>query len=297
MAVDAYTNRYLTTKELAQLLRLGERKVYDLASSGDIPCVRAVGKLLFPRDAIDAWLSQTHSGPRPISKPQFPDVMVGSHDPLLDWALLQSDCGLARFFGGSNEGLERFVKKNASVCALSIHEDDGWNSTTVATRFANQPIVMMEFCKRERGLIVSHGNAPSITAISDLKRRRIARRHENSTSQRHLEALLREAGIDTKLAFAAQKVCRDDEELAMAVKSGHAEAALGLRSMAEKYELSFVPLFQERFDLLVWDVMWFEPPFQKFLKFFQSEAFYEQAKTLVGYDVSQFITVHFNTSR
>jgi putative molybdopterin biosynthesis protein len=100
----AYTNRYLTTKELAQLLRLGERKVYDLASSGDIPCVRAVGKLLFPRDAIDAWLSQTHSGPRPISKNQFPDVMVGSHDPLLDWALLQSDCGLARFFGGSNEG-------------------------------------------------------------------------------------------------------------------------------------------------------------------------------------------------
>ena len=155
----------------------------------------------------------------------------------------------------------------------------------------------MEFCKRERGLIVSHGNAPSITAISDLKRRRIARRHENSISQRHLEALLREAGIDTKLAFAAQKVCRDDEELAMTVKSSYAEAALGLRSMAEKYELSFVPLFHERFDLLVWDVMWFEPPFQKFLKFFQSEAFYEQANTLVGYDVSQFITVHFNTSR
>ena len=83
----------------------------------------------------------------------------------------------------------------------------------------------------------------------------------------------------------------------MTVKSGYAEAALGLRSMAEKYELSFVPLFHERFDLLVWDVMWFEPPFQKFLKFFQSEAFYEQAKTLLGYDVSQFITVHFNTSR
>ena len=36
----------------------------------------------------------------------------------------------------------------------------------------------------------------------------------------------------------------------MTVKSGHAEVALGLRSMAEKYGLSFVPLFQERFDLL-----------------------------------------------
>ena len=41
---------FLTTKELAQLLRLGERKIYDLAANGDIPCVRAVGKLLFPKD-------------------------------------------------------------------------------------------------------------------------------------------------------------------------------------------------------------------------------------------------------
>ena len=69
--MDAYTNRYLTAKELAQLLRLGERKVYDLASSGDIPCVRAVSKLLFPRDAIDAWLNQTHSGPLPSQKISF----------------------------------------------------------------------------------------------------------------------------------------------------------------------------------------------------------------------------------
>ena len=40
---------YLTTRELADLLRIGERKVYDLAANGEVPCVRAVGKLLFPQ--------------------------------------------------------------------------------------------------------------------------------------------------------------------------------------------------------------------------------------------------------
>ena len=45
---------YLTTREVADLLRLKERKVYDLVAEGDIPCVRVTGKLLFPRDLIEA---------------------------------------------------------------------------------------------------------------------------------------------------------------------------------------------------------------------------------------------------
>mgnify|MGYP003652046767 FL=1 len=40
---------YLTTKEVAELLRVKERKVYDLAGAGEIPHRRITGKLLFPR--------------------------------------------------------------------------------------------------------------------------------------------------------------------------------------------------------------------------------------------------------
>ena len=47
---------YLTTKEVADLLRLKERKVYDLAADEVIPCTRATGKLLFSRAAVDRWL-------------------------------------------------------------------------------------------------------------------------------------------------------------------------------------------------------------------------------------------------
>lgn len=41
-----HTPEYLTTKEVAQLLRIKERRLYDLASAGEIPCTRALGKLL-----------------------------------------------------------------------------------------------------------------------------------------------------------------------------------------------------------------------------------------------------------
>ncbi|HIC80349.1 MAG TPA: DNA-binding protein, partial [Kiloniellaceae bacterium] len=40
---------FLTTKEVAELLRVKERKVYDLSAEGEIPCRRVTGKLLFPR--------------------------------------------------------------------------------------------------------------------------------------------------------------------------------------------------------------------------------------------------------
>ena len=49
---------YLTTKELAELLRIKERKVYELATDGAIPVSRVTGKLLFPRELVELWVQQ-----------------------------------------------------------------------------------------------------------------------------------------------------------------------------------------------------------------------------------------------
>src|SRR3546814_11423370 len=50
---------FLTTREVAALLRVKERKVYDLAAAGDIHCRRVTGTLLFPRAEIEAWLARS----------------------------------------------------------------------------------------------------------------------------------------------------------------------------------------------------------------------------------------------
>ncbi len=103
-------SEFLTTRELAELLRIKERKVYDLAASGQVPCSKATGKLLFPRDAIDAWVAEHSSGLERYSSLAPPNVILGSHDPLLDWALRESRCGLASYLDGSTDGLQRFAK-------------------------------------------------------------------------------------------------------------------------------------------------------------------------------------------
>ena len=78
MTGEAHT--YLTTRELADLLRIKERKVYDMAAAGEVPCSRAMGKLLFPRAEVEAWLAASASGPRvtaPARAAVRPDPVSG----------------------------------------------------------------------------------------------------------------------------------------------------------------------------------------------------------------------------
>ena len=133
---------YLTTKELADLLRIKERKVYDLAASGEVPCSKAMGKLLFPRKAIEGWLARRSSGmDQPASAP-LPNIFLGSHDPLLEWALRESRCGLATYFDGSVDGLQRFAQFEGLATGLHLYdaETDGWNTGAVTDYCGCNPV-------------------------------------------------------------------------------------------------------------------------------------------------------------
>ena len=59
----------MTTREVADYLRIKERKVYELVSARAIPCTRVTGKWLFPKHLIDGWLLEGTVGPAPASIP------------------------------------------------------------------------------------------------------------------------------------------------------------------------------------------------------------------------------------
>ena len=114
---------FFTTKELAEFLRIKERKVYDLAASGKVPCSKAMGKLLFPRAEIEAWVASQQVGPQPVTVPAArPNVFLGSHDPLLEWALRESRSGLAMYFDSSLDGLNRFEAGEGVATGLHLYE-------------------------------------------------------------------------------------------------------------------------------------------------------------------------------
>lgn len=290
-----HTPEYLTTKEVAELLRIKERRLYDLASAGEIPCTRALGKLLFQRSQIEAWLARHGTGATPTTGPMFPRVILGSHDPLLEWALRESGSGLATFFDGSLDGLDRFAQREGIATGLHVYdaESDVWNRPIIIERFTNEYVVLVEWAWRERGLIVPPGNPKKIKTIADLKGLRVIPRQKQAGSQLLLTHLIKKAGVTEKI-FSSSHPARTETDAVLAVAEGQVDAAFGLLSVARQYRLEFIPVIRERFDLLVQRSEWFEEPFQRLVKFTHSETFRDKISNLDGYDFSGVWRVHFN---
>ncbi len=277
----ALSTAFLTTKELAELLRVKERKVYDLAAAGEVPCRRVTGKLLFPRTEIEAWL-QGETGGR--SENALPPIVAGSHDPLLDWALRQAGTGLASFFDGSLDGLERLAGRSAAMCGTHVFEGDArWNLQHLQERFAGQPVVALTWARRRQGLILPKGSG--LSAVADLAGRRVTLRQTTAGSRILFEHFAAEAGLAPD-AFETVNVVRTETEAAADVAGGRADAALGLEAAAIQYGLDFRPLIEETFDLVVWQRAYFEAPLQALWSFCRGEAFRRKAAELGGYDIA-----------
>jgi len=290
------SREFLTTRDLAELLHIKERKVYDMASAGEVPCSRVTGKLLFPRREIEAWLARHSSGGvTSASRPQPPAVVLGSQDPFLSWALGASGADLATLTEGSLDGLARFAAGEGVATGLHIYapEADSWNVAAVKARFELEPVALVEFAWRERGLIVAAGRESEFETVAALRGLRVVPRQEASGSQVLLRHMLGQAGLDPDRIDWVE-AARTESELGMAVLEGKADAGFGLRSIASRMRLGFVPLVRERFDLLVDRRAWFEPPLQQLFDFFRSDSFQTRARELGGYDISALGTVHFN---
>ena len=286
-------NDYLTTRELAELLRLKERKVYDLASSGKIPCSRATGKLLFPRNAIESWIKDHASG---VDKPGLvmrPNVVLGSHDPLLEWAIRESRCGLASCLDSSIDGLQRFAAGDGIATGMHIYdvETDDWNQSMVKARFTNQAVVLVRWAKRQRGIIVDRQR--QLAKLDDICGLKLVPRQSEAGSQILLNSLLARSNIKTdEINWLTPALSEVDAVLA--VQESKADATFGLASLAAQYKLGFLPVIEEQFDLLVDRRAWFEPAWQTLLTFCHSTKFRNRAVELVGYDVRESLTVRFN---
>src|SRR4030081_687302 len=73
---------FLTTSEAAEYVRLGERKLYELVTSGAIPCSKVAGKWLFPRHELDLWVLSGLARPAGMIAADPPPFVGGSQNDL-----------------------------------------------------------------------------------------------------------------------------------------------------------------------------------------------------------------------
>ncbi len=295
---------FMTTREVADYLRLKERRVYELVRRQESPCTRVTGKWLFPRALVDLWLAEHAGG---AARVPAPPVIAGSHDPLLDWAVKESGCGLALLPGGSLDGIKRFADGGAVAAGLHLidGESGAFNLPALTgglaggldgPALAGAGVVLIEWAWRQQGLVVAAGNPHGIATLGDLrdKKLKVMGRQAGAGSHLLLADLLAREGLSFDDLDFLDETARGETDLGLAVLEGRADAGLAIEAVARSLKLGFVPLLRERYDLLLHRRDYFEPPLAALFAFARGEAFAARAARMGGYDVSGLGTTRYN---
>src|SRR6195952_3509751 len=146
---------FLTTSEAADYIRLGERKLYELVTTGAIPCSKVSGKWLFPRQALDLWVLSGLARPAGMIAADPSPIVGGSQDDLLEWTLRESGSGLASLTEGTARGVERLQRGEVIAAAVHFHSDDtsagDANIAAVRAMPGLHDAVLVGMVRREQG--------------------------------------------------------------------------------------------------------------------------------------------------
>jgi putative molybdopterin biosynthesis protein len=288
-----------TTAEAAQYLRLKERKIYEMVADGTVPCTKVTGRWLFPKAELDHWLASSVTRPAGMSRPQPAPIIAGSHDPLLEWAMRESNCGLATLAVGSEAGFNRFIEGETIAATMHLHaledpEADA-NVAAVAGRNDMQDAVLVAFCRREQGFLLTPGNPLKIATIDDViaKRARISLRPKGAGAQLLLLSLLHRAKAPFDALVPINPVCPTGPDIAQAIRAGRADTGIATRSVANSAGLDFVPIVWEPFDLLMRQRDYFSPSMQALIRFLQTDEVKARAQEMGGFDLGAAGAVRF----
>jgi excisionase family DNA binding protein len=170
--------KLLSTKEVAQRLGVNEKMVYTLITEKGLPATKITGKWLFPAHLVEQWVESMTIN-YPTGSAELPHksgllMIAGSDDILLDRSLslfMKLNSGDVVLFGaiGSLGGLKALRRGMCHIATSHLAEENenDYNFSYAASELDALPAVV-NFCRREQGLIVAAGNPHGIAGCGDI---------------------------------------------------------------------------------------------------------------------------------
>ena len=290
--------KLLSTKEVSRYLGVNEKMVYTLVAEKGLPASKVTGKWLFPQHLVDQWIeANTQNLPASGRANMTIDgllVIAGSNDPLLEQTIALFNAtyseNLAVFGNLGSMGGIRALKQGLCQVATSHllqKEGDEYNFEFIGHGFIPPPVVV-NFCRRLQGLILSKGNPKKIMATQDLARPglRVVNRKLGTGTRLLFDRELKAAGIDGNRIQGYDREVSRHMDVGLAVLAGEADAGPGIQPVAALLGLDFIPWRWERYDLLILKDRFFEPAVQQFLGMLHEKQFEKMAQHWEGYDLS-----------
>lgn len=230
---------------------------------------------------------------RPLEEVQGALVVTGSHDIVLDLLashLRQRGLALSSAHVGSLGGLTALRRGEAHMAGTHLlDEQTGGYNVSYVQRYAGRPCNLLLLCRRSQGFMVQPGNPKGITSFADLARADVTfvNRQRGAGTRLLLDYELKQAGVDP----AKIKGYRTEEfthlAVAASVKSGRADAALGILAAARALECDFIPLTQEEYELCVPLEYWEHPGVEAIREIVSSPTWQAEVEALGGYDLKE----------
>jgi putative molybdopterin biosynthesis protein len=215
--------------------------------------------------ALEAlWAQARRRHPGLVVEPRY----VGSLDGLL--ALLHGEAGLA----GSH---------------LLDEESGEYNLPVLRRLFIGLKLCVVTLAEREQGLILARGNPQHIVGLADLARKavRFVNRQPGSGTRSLLDHSLRRQAVNAAEILGYDRVVPTHLAVAAAVSEGSADAGLGILAAARAFDLDFLPLARERYDLVLAAADRDSSPITELLAVLAGEEFRAVVRQIGGYDTAR----------
>ncbi len=190
----------------------------------------------------------------------------------------------------SVRALEILAAGQAHVAGTHLLDEASgdYNVPFVRRRFHERPMLVVNLARFETGFVVAPGNPKAIRGAEDLARRRVrvVRREPGAEAQRLLERLLRGARI-SRSALQSSPPARGHLAVARAIAAGTADVGIATRGAAQAFGLGFVPLAEERSDLVLPRELFDDSRFQRLIDTLGCRPFRRELASLGGYGTAE----------
>ena len=221
-------------------------------------------------------------------------IATGSHDPLLDELrnMLHLACPeyyMSSSHVGSMGGIMAIRRGQAHLAGIHLlNEEDGvYNTAYVQKYFPNGGVRLVECVGRIQGLMVKKGNPLGIRDFRDIAADGLhyVNRQKGSGTRILADHLCRKYGMDSSAVCGYDREEFTHTAVAAQIAQGGADAGMGIWSAASLYDLDFLPVCVEQYDLLIPDHAWDNPMLQKLLEILAGSRFREKLMQMGGYQL------------
>jgi len=219
-------------------------------------------------------------------------VAIGSHDPLLDELadlihMDKKDMYMSSTHVGSMGGI--MAVRRGETHAAGIHllneQDGSYNTAFIRKYFPHGGVRLVECVERTQGLMIQKGNPKNIQGIQDLTRDgiRYINRQKGSGTRILIDYLCKEEHIDPKQIYGYDREEFTHNSVAIQIATGSGDVGMGIYSASKLYDLDFLPICMEQYDLLIPDEVWDTPVVQELISILKSDEFRSRIEALGGY--------------